>query len=101
MPPGLVDSECKLTSRGDCNEIYTPCTIYLTVGIQEHMQHSGGGGLTMDECKLLTVFLIAFDFSTSASLTTTISQTFYCVLGMQVTWGEVGNYISQPFADNV
>lgn len=52
------------------------------------------GRFTMDECQLFTVFLTAFDFNTSASLTTTISQTFYCVLGMQTTWGKMGNDIS-------
>lgn len=66
---------------------------YVTVGGQEHMQN-GGKKITMDERKCFTVFLRAFDFSTSASLTTTISQTFYCVLGMQITWGEMGDYIS-------
>lgn len=44
----------------------------------------------MDECKLFTVFLIAFDISTSASLTTTISQMLYCVLDMQIIWGQNG-----------
>lgn len=53
----------------------------------------------MDECKLFTVFLSAFDVSTRASLTTTISQMLYCVLGMQITWGKMGNYTSQPFSD--
>lgn len=50
----------------------------------------GGMRPTMDECKLFTVFLIAFDISTSASLTTTISQMLYCVLDMQIIWGQNG-----------
>lgn len=45
----------------------------------------GREGLTTGECKLFTVFLTAFDFSTSAPLTTTVSRTLYCVLGMQIT----------------
>lgn len=53
----------------------------------------------MDECKLFTVFLSASDVSMRASLTTTISQMLYCVLGMQITWGKMGNYTSQPFSD--
>lgn len=33
-PPELVNSEYKLTLTGNRNEIYTPCTVYITVGIQ-------------------------------------------------------------------
>lgn len=84
--PAVVNSEGKLTSTGNCNETHTPRTASITVGIQQHMQDAGMRPTT-DECKLFTVFLIAVDVSTSASLTTTTSQTLYCVLGMQITRG--------------
>lgn len=46
------------------------------------------------------MFLTAFDFNTSVSLTTTISQMLYRVLGMQITWSfKMGNYVSEPFSD--
>lgn len=32
--PAVVNSEGKLTSMGNCNEIHTPCTASITVGIQ-------------------------------------------------------------------
>lgn len=44
----------------------------------------------MGVCKHFTVFLIATDFRTSASRTTTTSQTLHCVLGMQTTQGKTG-----------
>lgn len=41
-PPASVNSECKLTSAGNCSDIDTPCTVYITVGRQQHMQRGGG-----------------------------------------------------------
>lgn len=79
-PPVWVSSE-----RENCYEIHTPCTVHTTVGIPRHMQD--GGDITMDGWKGFTVFLTAFDFNTSASLPTAVSQTLTATRGMQITWG--------------
>lgn len=89
--PASVNSEHKLTSTGNCNEIYRPCTAEITVGTNP-ATCTHGKGLTMGVCKRFTVFLIATDFRTGASRTTTTSQTLHCVLGMQTTQGKTGTW---------
>lgn len=76
-PLRMLNLLCPSVLRENCYEIHTPCTVHTTAGIRQHMQD--GGEITMGERKC-SVFLTAFDFNTSASLTTAVSQT------LTVTW---------------
>lgn len=78
---------CLSVPSEDSNGVYTPCTVHITARIQEHMQD--GGGLGVDEWNF-PVFLTAFDFNTTASLTPTVSRIFPVLWACRSLEGKMG-----------